>query len=144
MTETPTSTEELQSAQRLDRWLWFARFFKTRTLATNTVTTGKVRVNGERVSRAARAIKPGDVLTFPAGSEIRVIKVLGIGPRRGPAPEAQALYEDQTPRAPQSSPKTTKTTPETREAGSGRPTKRDRRQTDAFKTQTDAFKTLSD
>lgn len=137
MTATQTSTEASHPSQRLDRWLWFARFFKTRTLATNTVTTGKVRVNGERVSRAARAIKPGDVLTFPAGSEIRVIKVLGIGPRRGPAPEAQALYEDQTPRELQSRPKTTKTAPETREAGSGRPTKRERRQTDAFKKLSD-------
>ena len=133
MTDAPTSTEASLPSQRLDRWLWFARFFKTRTLATNTVTTGKVRVNGERVSRAARAIKPGDVLTFPAGEEIRVIKVLGIGPRRGPAPEAQALYEDQTPREEKSAPMTTKTGPEIREAGSGRPTKRERRQTDAFK-----------
>lgn len=133
MTEASTRTEASLPSQRLDRWLWFARFFKTRTLATNTVTTGKVRVNGERVSRAARAIKSGDVLTFPAGSEIRVIKVLGIGPRRGPAPEAQALYEDQTPREEKSASKTTKTGPEIREAGSGRPTKRDRRQTDAFK-----------
>lgn len=122
-------------SQRLDRWLWFARFYKSRTLAAAQVSAGKVRVDGERVSRPSRAVKPGNVLTFPAGPHIRVIKIVQTGTRRGPAPEARTLYEDLDP--PEEKPKEPKAsdrnTPARREAGSGRPTKRERRQTDALK-----------
>lgn len=82
---------------RLDKWLWYARFFKTRSLATKLVQAGKVRVNGVAVSKASRTIAPQDVLTFPQADQIRVIKIKALGTRRGPAPEAQALYEDLTP-----------------------------------------------
>ncbi len=120
------------SSQRLDRWLWFARFFKSRTLAASIVSAGKVRVNAERVSKPSHAVKNGDVLTFPAAKQIRVIKIVDLGTRRGPAPEAQALYEDQAPPAPRD---TAEKSPEVakRDAGAGRPTKRDRRQTIALK-----------
>lgn len=136
MTRAPVASAQATAptpTQRLDRWLWFARFFKSRTLAASVVTAGKVRVNAERVSRAATAIRPGDTLTFPIGLHIRVIKVVGVGPRRGPAPEAQLLYEDLAP--PEKREKTSKTSakPAAREPGSGRPTKRERRQTTALK-----------
>ena len=77
---------------RLDKWLWHARFFKTRTLAARQVTSGHVRVDGVRTSKAAFAVTPGVVLTFQQERDIRVIRVLELGTRRGPAPEAQKLY----------------------------------------------------
>jgi ribosome-associated heat shock protein Hsp15 len=81
-------------ALRLDKWLWQARFFKSRSLAASLVAEGHVRVNGTPVSRPGREITPGDVLTFAQGQRIRVIRVLALGLRRGPATEAQALYAD--------------------------------------------------
>ena len=77
---------------RLDKWLWQARFFKTRALAAEVIEAGHVRVNGTRVSRPGRDISTGDVLTFPQGTRIRVVRILALGQRRGPATEAQALY----------------------------------------------------
>ncbi|MGJ8621461.1 MAG: RNA-binding S4 domain-containing protein [Yoonia sp.] len=82
---------------RLDKWLWHARFFKSRSIAASVVTGGKVRVDGQPVSKPARAVGPGDVLTFIQATETRVVRVVGCGERRGPAPEAQTLYEDLTP-----------------------------------------------
>ena len=82
---------------RLDKWLWQARFFKTRALAAELIAAGSLRVNGTRISRPGREISAGDVLTFPQGPRIRVIRVLALGLRRGPAPEAQALYLDLEP-----------------------------------------------
>lgn len=119
-----------QTAQRLDRWLWFARFLKSRTLATSLVEEGRIRLNGERVAKAARSVKPGDVLTFPLGDHVRVIRVLAPGTRRGPASEAQLLYEDLAP--PQSAKPVVEQAPAKRDHGSGRPTKKERRDTDAF------------
>ncbi len=82
---------------RLDKWLWQARFFKSRGLAAEAVEAGSVRVNGTRVSRPGRDIGAGDTLTFPQGHRIRVIRILSLGLRRGPASEAQALYLDLDP-----------------------------------------------
>jgi ribosome-associated heat shock protein Hsp15 len=79
---------------RLDKWLWQARFFKSRTLAAEVVESGHVRVNGTPVSRPSREVGTGDVLTFPQGRCIRVIRILGTGVRRGPASEAQTLFID--------------------------------------------------
>lgn len=79
---------------RLDKWLWQARFFKTRSLAAAAVSAGHVRVNGTPVSRPGRDIGPGDTLTFPQGSRIRLIRVVALGTRRGPAQEAAGLYLD--------------------------------------------------
>jgi ribosome-associated heat shock protein Hsp15 len=113
--------------QRVDKWLWFARFFKSRTLAAEMVTLGRVRLNGERCTKASHNVRSGDVLTFAVGDHVRVVKVVAGGVRRGPAPEARTLYEDLTP-AP--TPSAAETKAPSRERGSGRPTKKDRRATD--------------
>ena len=111
---------------RIDKWLWQARFFKTRTLAATLVSAGKLRLNGAHQSKPAKAVGPGDVLTFPQGDQIRVVKVLACGHRRGPAPEAQSLYEDMTP------PAAAKPPQNPRYDGKGRPSKKDRRNAAAF------------
>ena len=79
---------------RLDKWLWQARFFKSRALASKICAAGRVRIDGERVTKAHAAIRPGHVLTFPQARDIRVVRVIAIGTRRGPAVEARTLYED--------------------------------------------------
>ncbi len=79
---------------RLDKWLWQARFFKTRGLAAKFCETGRLRVNGEPTQKAHYQVREGDVLTFPLGSGVRVVRVLALGERRGPAPEARTLYEE--------------------------------------------------
>ncbi|AWD23099.1 RNA-binding S4 domain-containing protein [Fuscovulum blasticum] len=79
---------------RLDKWLWQARFFKSRTLAAEAISAGHVRVNGSRITRPGRDVTPGDTLTFAAGGRIRVVCILALGARRGPASEAQALFLD--------------------------------------------------
>ena len=109
---------------RIDKWLWYARFFKTRGLATKVVAAGHVRVNSDRVAKASHAVGPGDTLTFPQGRQIRVIRIVELGDRRGPAPEAQALYEDLTPPKPPRA-------EQTRAEAGGRPTKKDRRRYEA-------------
>jgi ribosome-associated heat shock protein Hsp15 len=79
---------------RLDKWLWQARFFKTRALASKICAAGRVRIDGEKVTKAHAAIRPGHVLTFPQARDIRVVRVIALGTRRGPAVEAQTLYDD--------------------------------------------------
>lgn len=116
---------------RLDKWLWHARFFKTRSIATKFCLSGRLRVNGEPTGKAHYAARIGDVLTFPIGTEVRVIRILGLGERRGPAPEAQALYEDLAPRAPHEGPgAASEAARDGRDAGAGRPTKSERRAID--------------
>lgn len=120
--------------QRLDKWLWFARVTKSRTLAAGLVSDGRVRLNRERVEKPSATVRAGDVLTVGVGARVRVLEVIAPGHRRGPASEAQTLYRDLTPPAP---PKDeAETAPAAREAGSGRPTKRDRRQIDRFTNET--------
>ncbi len=77
---------------RLDKWLWQARFFKSRTLASKICAGGKVRVGGEVVRKAHYVVRVGDVLTFPRGREIFVVRIEELGTRRGPATEAETLY----------------------------------------------------
>lgn len=108
---------------RLDKWLWQARFFKTRTLAAKVAAGGHVRVNGTKTDKPAARVGPGDTLTFPQGREIRVVRIAALGTRRGPATEARTLYEDLTPIK-------DKPPPAPRYEGGGRPTKKDRRQID--------------
>ncbi|MEM7721313.1 MAG: RNA-binding S4 domain-containing protein [Pseudomonadota bacterium] len=91
---------EKRATSRADKWLWQARFFKTRSLAAKVVASGHVRINSTPVSKPASPVGPGDVLTFPQGRIIRVIKVVALATRRGPAPEAQELYEDMSPPPP--------------------------------------------
>jgi ribosome-associated heat shock protein Hsp15 len=111
---------EPRATIRIDKWLWYARFFKTRGIATKLVAGGHVRVNAEKISKPAHAVGDGDTLTFPQGSQIRVVRLLAIGTRRGPAPEAQALYDDLTPQQ-------KIVPPPVKTEGKGRPTKKDRR-----------------
>ena len=85
---------EAAPAIRLDKWLWQARFFKSRSLSAGLVEQGGVRVNGQRIVKPAHALRAGDVLTFAQGAQIRVVRVRAPGARRGPAAEAQALYDD--------------------------------------------------
>ena len=85
------------ATQRLDRWLWFARVVKSRTLAAEAVALGKVRVNRVRAAKASQTLRPGDVLTLALGGRVRILKVLAPGVRRGPAAEARTLYEQLSP-----------------------------------------------
>lgn len=112
----------MTDTQRLDQWLWHARFFKTRGLATKLVSGGHVRVDGQRISKPAHGLRIGVTLTFPQARVIRVIKVEALATRRGPAPEAQALYSDLSPPEMQE-----KLPPNPRFDGKGRPSKKDRR-----------------
>jgi len=85
---------------RLDKWLWHARFFKSRTRASALCEEGRVRVGGKIVAKAHYAVKVGDVLTFPQGNRIRVVRVSALIARRVSAPEAATLYDDIAPRMP--------------------------------------------
>ena len=87
-------TAEAAGRIRLDRWLHHARFWKTRTAAAEAVAGGAVRVNGQRVTKPAHPVGPGDTLTFVQGGRVRLVRVLAPGLRRGPAQEAQGLYHD--------------------------------------------------
>jgi ribosome-associated heat shock protein Hsp15 len=125
-------TETQGISLRLDKWLWHARFARTRSLAAKLVAAARFRINGNPTEKAHHPVRPGDVLTFPLGPHIRVIKVRALGVRRGPAPEARLLYEDLDP------PKLTPPVPveppvAVRSDGAGRPTKRERRATDRLR-----------
>ena len=121
-------------ALRLDKWLWYARFFKTRANATRAISSGRFRLDGEVMSKPHRAAMPGQVLTFLQGDRVRVIRIVELGTRRGPASEAIELYEDLSPPA-ETRREITATAREfeSRDAGAGRPTKRDRRATQELK-----------
>lgn len=88
------STVQAPQKLRLDKWLWQARFFKSRGLACDMIEAGHCRVNGQRVTKTGQGVGAGDVLTFPQGGQIRLVRILALGERRGPAPEAQLLYFD--------------------------------------------------
>ena len=120
-----------RESRRLDKWLWYARFFKSRSLATKFCASGKPRVNEAVVKKAHHAVHVGDVLTFPKASYIRVVRVTALGTRRGPAVEAQTLYDDLDPPRPRAR-IDRPMKPAQREPGSGRPTKRERRDTEIF------------
>jgi ribosome-associated heat shock protein Hsp15 len=77
---------------RLDKWLWYARFFKSRALASRFCEQIGLRVNGARVAKPHHAVRPGDVLTL-AIADVRVVRILALPTRRGPAPEARACYD---------------------------------------------------
>jgi ribosome-associated heat shock protein Hsp15 len=83
-----------EDRQRLDKWLWFARFAKTRTLASKLVTSGFVRLNGQRTDNAAKAVAIGDVVTVALPRTTLVVRIESLGERRGPATEARQLYLD--------------------------------------------------
>ncbi|MEE8333399.1 MAG: RNA-binding S4 domain-containing protein [Alphaproteobacteria bacterium] len=83
-----------EHAIRLDKWLWQARFFRSRSIAARLCVKGRVRIDGERVKKAHFLVRPGHVLTFPQAQIIRVVRVRALGTRRGPAPEARMLYDE--------------------------------------------------
>ncbi len=121
-----------EASLRLDKWLWYARFFKSRSLAAKACQASQVRCAGNPISKAHHGVRVGDVLTFPKGRYIRVVKVLVLGTRRGPAVEARTLYEDLNP------PESARALPRRpdlgqRPAGEGRPTKKDRRSIDKLR-----------
>jgi len=111
---------------RVDKWLWQARFFKTRSLATKLVKSGKLRLNGVLISKPSRSVQVEDILTFPKEMEIRVIKICDLGQRRGPASEAQRLYQDLAPVEPKSK-------LDFAPAGKSRPTSKERKALVKFK-----------
>lgn len=121
-----------EAAQRLDKWLWHARFVRTRALAAGLCASGRVRLDGRGVAKASQTVRPGQVLTFPQGDRIRVVEVLALAERRGPASTAEALYRDLSPPRPPRDPgdMAFTATPGERAPGSGRPTKRERRALD--------------
>ncbi len=107
---------------RLDKWLWYARFFKSRSTASRLCAAGRLRIGGTIVKKAHHIIKIGDILTFPQSRLIRVVKVMALATRRGPAPEARLLYEDLKPPSSASGAPSTPVP----ERDVGRPSKRDR------------------
>lgn len=124
------------SSQRLDQWMWHARLFKTRSLATKFIADGHVRVTraGEtsRVEKPSFPATPGDTLSYSRAERLRIIVIEALAKRRGPAAEAQTLYTDQSP-AP--APKRKESViPFQRAKGLGRPTKKERRALNALKT----------
>jgi ribosome-associated heat shock protein Hsp15 len=118
-----------EERQRIDKWLFFARVVKSRSLAARLVQAGRVRINRDKVEQAAHAVKPGDVLTITLDRRVLVYRVAACGTRRGPADEARRLYEDVSPPAADRS-VPPDAIPPLRESGSGRPTKKQRRETD--------------
>jgi ribosome-associated heat shock protein Hsp15 len=129
------------TSQRIDKWLWFARVVKTRTLASELVQSGKVRLNRVRVEKPSQSVRPGDVLTVNIGRSVRLLKISALGLRRGPAEMARGLYEELTAAADTLKPlvqsqhqdqiwQQRHLSPARREPGSGRPTKKERRELD--------------
>ena len=116
--------------QRIDKWLWHARVVRTRSAAAALASSGHVRLNGERVDAASRAVRAGDVVTIALDRSVRLLKVASFAVRRGSSTDGRALYEDMTP--PTAKPKAMPQAAQ-REPGSGRPTKRDRRAIDRLR-----------
>ena len=111
-------------AQRLDKWLWFARITKSRTVAAQLVLDGKVRVNRVKAVKPSHSVRSGDVLTIATRGRVDVLRVIAPGVRRGPAPQARQLYEVISTVGSA----TSHSEPGAQgEKGTGRPTKRDRR-----------------
>jgi ribosome-associated heat shock protein Hsp15 len=115
--------------QRVDRFLWHARVVRTRTLAAKLAASGHVRINGRRIDAPGRALKVGDVLTIATLGGARVLRVVAFAERRGGSAEARGLYDDLSPSRPQRGPVAQPVRP----AGSGRPTKRERRALDRLR-----------
>lgn len=134
MSATPAPSADPVAGQRIDKWLWCARFFKTRSLASKFVAGGGVRLTRaaatQRIEKSSALIRPGDSLAFALGERLRIIEILALAARRGPAAEAQTLYNDVSP--PPDRAKTAMSP--AREKGAGRPTKKDRRALEALKS----------
>jgi ribosome-associated heat shock protein Hsp15 len=119
--------------QRIDRWLWAARFFKTRSIAVDEIARGRVQLNGQEVNKPAREVKPGDFVTLRQGPVVRTVQVTGLSEVRGPAPIAQQLYEEtaESMQARERAAQQRRLSPEPAQSiEHGRPTKRGRRELD--------------
>lgn len=128
-TQLPATSDVTK--QRIDRWLWHARVAKSRSLAQDMASSGRVRVNKERIKGASHTVRAGDIVTIAMPSFVRILKVIGFLERRGNAEAAQLTFEDQTPPPP---PKTAdepdgllKSAGQPKALAGGRPTKRARR-----------------
>lgn len=118
--------------QRLDKWLFFTRLQKSRSIAQKAIESGDVRVNEARITQPSHALKAGDVVVVSLDRRDITVRVLLAGARRGPYEEARLLYEDLTPVVvPGEKPNAFEQA--TRERGSGRPTKKERRDVDKLK-----------
>lgn len=116
--------------QRIDKWLFFARVVKSRSLAAKLVQAGRVRINGDKTDQGSYPVKAGDVLTISLDRRISVLRVLAPGERRGPYEEARTLYEDISPQPAPADRLLPDALMPVRDAGSGRPTKKQRRDLD--------------
>ena len=116
--------------QRIDKWLWHARVVRTRSAAAALAASGHIRLNGQRTDAPSRAVRPGDVITVALDRTVRVLKVVGFADRRGDAEAAQGLWQDLSPPQPAKTQQGEPITSGQREAGTGRPTKRERRALD--------------
>lgn len=124
--------------ERLDKFLFFSRAIKSRTLAQKIIETGAIRVNSEKTIDSDHRVGAGDVLTMAIHNRIMVWKILDAGTRRGPASEAATLYEDLSPPVlPKSERSPYDAAMAQREAGAGRPTKKERRDTDRLREEGD-------
>jgi ribosome-associated heat shock protein Hsp15 len=94
LTDRPAAPGPERAKTRLDQWLWFARFAKSRSLAARLCAAGAVAINGSTVNKPNQAVRIGDVVVLPQGGWQRTVRVLGLGARRGPAVEARLLYEE--------------------------------------------------
>lgn len=125
-------TESLQS-QRIDKWLWHARLYKTRSIAQKQVTTGKIRVDREKISSPSRKVVIGNVLTITRERDIKIIEIAGFAERRGPFSQAQLLYKDLTPPKPKEHVEAKSMESMSRIQSEGRPSKHQRKQIMAMK-----------
>jgi ribosome-associated heat shock protein Hsp15 len=124
------------SRQRIDKWLFFTRMVKSRSLAQSHIQSGYVRINGERVAQPSQMVKPGDKVELSLDRRDVVLIVKSAGERRGPFEEARLLYEDLTP-PPDETKRLTAFDQATRSAGAGRPTKKERRAIDRLMSEED-------
>lgn len=124
---------ETAARQRIDKWLFFTRTVKSRSLAAKLAQSGHVRVNREKIGQASHFVKAGDVLTITLDRRILVYRILAPGTRRGPAAEASLLYEDLSPAAPPKDESAPHGAYPARERGSGRPSKKERREMDGWR-----------
>ncbi len=134
----PQGRESARQSQRLDKWLWYARVIKTRSLAQKLIRGGNVRVDAKRITQVSFALNVGMVLTITYANRVLILRARAPGTRRGPASEAQLLYEDLSPVPEKKEKAQDRAGMGGREPGSGRPTKKQRRQTDQLLGRKDA------
>lgn len=129
-----TATTEQGGKVRLDKWLWYARVYKSRSIAQTEIKAGKIRVNSVKTGTPSRTVVPGDVMTITKPRQVLILKMVACGVRRGPASEAQQLYEDLTPPPPKPKDVLRPVKQAARDEGAGRPTKKERREISRYRS----------